>query len=379
MPADVALRMPVRPEVTFGAGAALSLPALVRGLGHQRAFVVTDQGLVAAGVAPGVLDGLGAAGLQTGVFDGVGRNPDLAAVVEGSLALRAFGPCAIVALGGGSPIDAAKAIALHAANDRPVAELGLAAGDLEPAGPILAVPTTAGTGTETNGFGVIDDPGAHVKRYVGHASTVPRCAVLDPVLTLSAPPEVTAACGIDVLAHAVESLQARVANAYSAALALEAAAVVVRRLPGVVADGRDLDGRAALLLASHLAGLAFAATGLGLAHAIGHALSARYGTAHGVALAAVLAQVVQLNLAERPAETARLAAVAGIAGGPAEVPAAVATLRDAVGLPGGLRRLGVPHADLPAVGADARADVVIANAPRVPSAPELVDLLRAAF
>lgn len=209
-------------------------------------------------------------------------------------------------------MDAAKAIAAGA-----------------PDAPIVAVPTTAGTGSETNGFGVIDDHAAGRKRYVGNASTLPRFAVLDPVLTLSAPATVTAACGIDVLAHAVESLQARSGNAYSAALALEAVRVVCAHLPGVVADGADLEGRSALLLAAHLAGLAFATTGLGTAHALGHALSARYGTPHGVALSAVLPLVVELNRGERADATDRIAVAAGVRGGAAAVPEAIGGARGA--------------------------------------------------
>jgi alcohol dehydrogenase class IV len=316
--------------------------------------------------------------VRTELFDGVGANPTVDAVHAGAAQLRAFGPRAtIVAVGGGSPIDAAKAIALHAANGGSLETLAYGAADVVPAGPLIAVPTTAGTGTETNGFAVIDDHAARRKRYVGHASALPRFAVLDPALSITAPPRVTAACGIDVLAHAIESLQARTGNAYSAALGLEAVRLVVAHLPAVVDDPGDREGRSAMLLAAHLAGLAFATTGLGTAHAIGHALSARYGTPHGVALAAVLPLVVRMNAGERRDETARIGEAAGV--DPDHVADAVAALEERTGLHPTLHELGVPHDDLPALADAALADEVIANAPRVPERRELVSLLDAAY
>jgi alcohol dehydrogenase class IV len=377
MAVDAALRIPPRPEMVLGEDAVDDLPKLVRGLGEDAAFVITDRGLVEAGVAGRVTSRLEAAGLRTAVHDGVGANPCAADVLAGSAALRSFGRAVIVAVGGGSPIDAAKAMALHAANDRPLEALAQEPAGLAPATPLVAVPTTAGTGTETNGFAVIDDHAARRKRYVGHPSALPRFAVLDPALSTTAPPRVTAACGIDVLAHAIESLQARTGNAYSAALGLEAVRLVVAHLPKVVSNPDDRASRSAMLLAAHLAGLAFATTGLGTAHAIGHALSARYGTPHGVALAAVLPLVVRLNASERPDETARIAEAAGVA--PERVPDAVAALQQRSGLHPPLRELGVAHDELPALADAALADVVIENAPRVPARDELVRLLDAAF
>lgn len=374
-----ALRIPTRPEMVFGEGAIASLPDVVRGLGFTTAFVVSDPGLGAAGVTGTALAALHAGGVRAVVFDGVGPNPSVDAVLAGSAALRAFGPAVVVGVGGGSPIDASKAIALHAAN-------GMAPDDIDAddpgrraSDPLVAVPTTAGTGAETNAFGVIDDPVRHRKRYVGHASTMPRVAVLDPALTLSAPPAVTAACGIDVLAHAIESMHARAGNAYSAALALEAVRIVAARLPGVVDDGSDLAARGSMLLGAHLAALAFGTTGLGAAHAIGHALSARYGTAHGVALAAVLEPVVAQSLPDRRTESARIVEAMGVAGGADALPAAVGELCARAGLRPRLGELGVPWDELAEVADDALADPVIANAPRAPTRPELVAVLRAAF
>ncbi|MBA2515461.1 MAG: iron-containing alcohol dehydrogenase [Solirubrobacterales bacterium] len=379
MAIDVALRIPPRPEMVLGAGALEDLAELVGRLGTNSAFVVTDRGLVAAGVAGKVVGHLESAGVRTGIFDGVGPNPCARDVLAGSAALRSFGDAAVVAVGGGSAMDAAKAVALHAVNDRPLEELDHRTRGLTPAAPLIGVPTTAGTGAETNAFGVIDDPIARRKRYIGDSSALPRFALLDPNLSVTAPPRVTAACGIDVLAHAMESVQARECNVYSAALGLEAIRLVVTHLPAVVVDGRDVAGRSAMLLAAHLAGLAFATTGLGTAHAIGHALSARYGTAHGIALAAVLPLVVGFNARERVAETVRIAEAAGVTGGAGGVQQAVSALQEGMGLRPNLRELGVLHSELPAIADAALVDEVVRNAPRVPTRIELVRMLDAAY
>lgn len=363
---EVALRIPLRPDVLFGVGAVEGAGRLVRRLGHEAALLVTDPGLVEAGVAGNVLDLLRGAGIRAELFDGIPSNPSAADVAAGRAELAELGPAAIVAVGGGSPIDAAKAIAL-----------GAERGAVPPA-PIIAVATTAGTGSETNGFGVIDDPVAGCKRYIGGATT-PRFAVLDPALTLSAPAHVTAASGIDVLARAVESLQARTHDPDSAALALEAVRIVVTRLPAVIADGGDVEGRSAMMVASHLAALACATTGLGTAHALAQALSARYGIAHGVALAAVLPGVIRMNLDERAPVTERIARAAAVPGGAGGVPAAIEHLEERLSVRPRLAELGVPASELALVADVALIDEVMRNAPRVPSEDELVGLLAAAL
>ena len=160
---------------------------------------------------------------------------------------------------------------------------------------------------------------------------------------------------------------------------LEAIRLVVTHLPAVVAHGGDLQGRSAMLLAAHLAGLAFATTGLGTAHAIGHALSARYGTAHGVALAAVLPLVVRFNTSERPLQSDRIAEAAGVTGGSEELVGALSELQRGLGLHPSLRELGVPRRELAEVADAALADEVVRNAPRVPSRRELMGMLDAAY
>jgi alcohol dehydrogenase len=375
--AEAPLRVAPRPEVAFGAGSSDGLPEVVRATGAGAAFLVTDPDLMRAGVAGRLAERLEAAGLRVGLFDGVRANPSTAEVEAGSRALRAFGPATVVGVGGGSSLDAAKAIALHAENERPLHALHLTAALDAPPRALVAVPTTAGTGSEVNAFGVIGDSARARKLYVGHPLGLARFAVLDPALTVTVPPGATAACGVDVLAHAVESLQARRPNPYATALALEAARLVVAHLPTAVHAGEDLHARGQMLLAAHLAALAFATTGLGCAHALGHALSARHGIAHGVALAALLPAVARRNLPHRRAQTARLAEALGLDGADA-VPAAIAALQERVHTAPTLGDLGVGGDELDRLADDALADAVIANAPAAPSRDELLSLLRAA-
>ncbi|ANY09951.1 methanol dehydrogenase [Pseudonocardia sp. HH130630-07] len=359
----------------FGPGQVARLPALVDGLGATAAFVVTDAGLRAAGIADRVLADLAAAGLRTGVFDGVGANPSTAVVDAGAAALRSFGPCAVIGLGGGSVLDAAKGIALLATNPTARAadadELWGAAVD---GLPLVAVPTTAGTGAETNGFGVVEDACARRKIYLGHPSVRPRVAVLDPELTIGLPPSVTAATGFDALVHGIESLASRGANPLSEAFATRAVALVGRWLPVAVDDGADLQARSELLLGAHLAGQALTLSGLGLVHGIAHALTAHLGTPHGIALAAVNAHVMRYS-ADAAADAYRRAGTE-LGGDPHET---VAGLAERIGVQRALRDLGAQRDALPRLAAAAVADPVTRNAPRTPTEDDVRDILAAAW
>ncbi|GHE06215.1 iron-containing alcohol dehydrogenase family protein [Streptomyces alanosinicus] len=361
-------------RVEFGPGRVELLPELIADTGHHRAFVVTDRGLRAAGVADRVLKILDLAGVEYAGYDDVAPNPSTGSVDAGAARARAFGPAVLIALGGGSVLDAAKGISLLVGNPDAVAadadHLWEAADGL----PLIAVPTTSGTGAETNGFGVIEDAAACRKVYIGHPSVTPRIALLDPELTLglpSAATEATAATGIDALVHGIESLASRGANAFSPAYAAQAVGMVGRALPRAHRDGSDLDARAELMMGAHLAGQALTLSGLDLVHGIGHALTAHTGTPHGVALAAVLEEVMEFSApAAREAyeQTARALRVPPPADGDGARAAvtAVRELSGALGIKGPLRALGADRALLPAVAAGSVADAVTKNAPPLP-------------
>lgn len=358
----------------FGAGAVDRLPEHVTRLGHDRAFVVTDRGLAATGIVDRVLRVLAGARLTTGVFGEVGPNPSTTLLDDGAAAARAFGPAVVIALGGGSALDAAKGVALLATNP----DLsGATADTVAPAvdgQPLIAVPTTSGTGAETNGFGVFEDTAARRKVYIGHDSVRPRIAVLDPELTVEVPPAVTAATGIDALVHGIESLASRGASPLSVGYAAQAVATVSAWLPTAHRDGGNLEARAQLMIGAHLAGRALTLSGLGLVHGIGHAITAHTGTPHGVALAAVLPEVMRLCLPVATDAYAHAARAMRLAHADAAIDA-VHELCDALAVRRRLHDLGVDEEMLPGIAAAALADPVTANSPLPPTDAQVRTLL----
>jgi len=351
-------------------------------------MIITDPGMLATPVIDAVLACLEDAGMKSTVFSGVHANPTTDDLAAGADAIASDGPPAdhvLVAVGGGSSIDAAKGIALAAVNPQRGRDLDhknqFAAGGL----PIVAVPTTAGTGAETNAFGVVTDPMTHRKFYVGAASTMPAAAILDPELTAGLPPAATAATGMDALTHAIESYLSVRANPWSDGIALQVISMIAANLARACADGADLEARSVMLLASHMAGIGMATTGLGLVHAIGHALGGRYNIAHGLTLAMVLPQVLGFSA---PVRRDRLAAIAlalgaGDAGRDADWNTAAAidavrALRAQIGLAAGPAAFGVAAADFAGLADDALDDEVLVNAPRQPTAADIEEILAAA-
>jgi alcohol dehydrogenase class IV len=361
------------PVVDFGPGAVARIPGHLAGLGVRRVLVVTDAGLRAAGVVDAVVAPVGAAGLAVEVDDAVTGNPSVALVEEGAGRARALGVDVVLALGGGSSLDAAKGIALLAPTPGARADgTGTAPGT---GLPVVAVPTTAGTGAETNGFGVLEDPATRQKVYCGDVSVVPRVAVLDPELTHGLPARPTAATGVDALVHGIESLASRGRDPVSEAFAAEAVRRAWAWLPVAVADGADPRARAEMLVAAHLAGQALTRSGLGLVHGLAHALSLHTGAVHGLALAAVLPEVVGWSLDAEPAGWGRAAEAAGLPSA-AALPDALGGLLEQVGTRVTLADLGAGPAQHEALARTALADPVTRNAPRHPSSvAEVTDLL----
>jgi alcohol dehydrogenase len=379
---DRSLELELRGRVRFGIDAVETLPELVASAGQtggRRAFIVTDPGVLASGVIDRVRAVLEARDIEVGVHAEVEPNPGTSSVRRGSAALVAFGipRTVIVPVGGGSSIDSAKAISLHAVNGGDVVALGYHRTDLVPGGPLIAIPTTAGTGAETNTYAVITDEAAGRKGYVGHPSLLPVWTILDPVLTVRLPATATAATGVDALTHSIESLLSRNANPFAEALALEVIRTVGEWLPRAVAVGTDLEARSQMLMASHLAGIGQqSGTGVGLVHALGHAIGTRGRLAHGLALAVVLPEVLAFYAGEpglRDRELALIAVALGLASptdGSAGAAAALDGLRAflaGIDQRPTLRSLGFDEALLDVVAHDALADAAIANSPRLPT------------
>ncbi|HUC23360.1 MAG TPA: iron-containing alcohol dehydrogenase [Streptosporangiaceae bacterium] len=376
------------PAAYFGAGSIARLPDLIAGAGGRSALIVTDSALAATGVIGAVTDVLAAAGVPAALFTGVHPNPTTADLAAGAAAAAALLDAApvVVAVGGGSPIDAAKGITLAAVNPQRGRELDYRSAFAARALPLLAVPTTAGTGAETNAFGVVTDEHEHRKFYVGHASTMPAAAVLDPELTTGLPPAATAATGMDALTHALESYLSVRANPWSAGIALQVVRMVSEFLPRAVAAGSDAEARGQMLLAAHMAGVAMASTGLGACHAIGHALGGRFNLMHGVALTMVLPQVLSFCL---PVSTERLAELsyalgAGDTAADADRNAsaaisAIASLAESVGMTKTLADFAIRQSDFAKIAADALDDEVLANAPLQPTADDITQMLAVAL
>jgi alcohol dehydrogenase len=376
------------PIAHFGAGAVGKLPAIVRGTGSEAAVVVTDAGLAATPVVAAVTDVLSAAGIMVSVFSGVHPNPttgDLAAGADAVSEIQATaGSAALVAVGGGSPIDAAKGIALAAVNPQRDRNLDYRNAFARRALPIVAVPTTAGTGAETNAFGVVTDLATRRKFYVGHASSLPAAVILDPKLTVGLPAAATAATGMDALTHALESYLSIRANPWSDGIALQVIRMIAANLPRACADGTDREARAQMLLAAHMAGIGMAGTGLGICHAIGHALGGRFDIPHGVALAMVLPPALRFNLPRCRERMADIAVALGVGDGrPAGRDSAavidyVTALRARIGMSHTMAGFGITAGDFDQIAADALDDEVLANTPRRPTAADIRAILAAA-
>ena len=353
------------PTIVFNRGAAKDLNNHIQALGKTTALIVTDKNLVASGVLDPILEELRAANLSVEVFDGVEPNPTDLNVELGAEMLKELGDAVIVPIGGGSPMDCGKAIALLASNPGTVEEMQ-SSQPTPAAAPVIAIPTTAGTGSETNGACVITNTRLGRKTYVVHPSIVPVCSVLDPDLTVGLPTYPTATCGFDVLTHAVEAFVSVGANAYSDTIAVEAMHKVAENLRKVVADGQDIEARSQMLLGSAMAAQAFNVTGLGSAHGTGHAISARLNAAHGQTLATMMPHVMEYNMSVREAkyaEVARILAPSGPATGAGAIDAVIQLSSD-IGIDRSITDLGGESDLLSVLVEDAMADPVNRTNPR---------------
>lgn len=373
------------PTLVFGVDSSLDLATHVKALGRSSALIVTDKGLMASGAATALLEKLAADGVQVEVFDGVAANPTDENVEAGALRLRALGDAVVVALGGGSSMDCGKAIALLATNGDKVADLQTR-GRKEPGVPVIAVATTAGTGSETNSACVITNTALGRKTYVMHPSIVPVVSVLDPKLTLGLPKYPTATCGFDVLTHAIEAFTSARTTPYSDAVALGAIELVAKYVRTAVENGSDLEARSQMLMASCMAAIAFNVSGLGAAHGTGHALSARLNAAHGQTLATMLPHVMAYNLEVCAAKYAQVAEAMGVAkpGASVEEQAraaieAVVALREDIGITRSIRDLGGTDELLPLLVGDAMADGVNLSNAKPVDAQAIEALYRAAW
>jgi len=342
------------PFMLTGPGSSIELARLIADRGARSVLVVTDQVLVELKVVAPVLNALKAAGLAVTVFSEVEPDPTIAIVMAGIEQLRASGATAVLAVGGGSPIDAAKAmIACHASGRRPQ--------DLDgyfkvrtPVVPFFAIPTTAGSGSEVTVAAVVSDPGAGRKFAIVDNKLVPAAIALDPNLMVGLPPPVTAATGMDAFTHAIESYLSTLATPKTQALSIAAARAIFRELPRACEDGRNIDARQSLAVASCLAGLAFTKASVGYVHAIAHQLGPLYHLPHGYLNAILLPYVLDFYVdgaASRMSEFARACGLGRDGEDPRSLAlsliAAIRRLNASVGIPTAIEQIA--DADVPAI------------------------------
>ncbi|MCB9681667.1 MAG: iron-containing alcohol dehydrogenase [Alphaproteobacteria bacterium] len=340
-------------EVVIGDVLAL-LPPAVREAGMSRVLLVTDPGLVATGWPGRAAEVLAAAGCAVDVFDGVVPNPTSADAARGADAYARAGADGLVALGGGSALDTAKAVGFLVANGGVMEDWWGFGKAPRPLPPLVAVPTTAGTGSEVQSFALISRATDHRKMACGATTAMPRTAILDADLTLSAPRSVTITAGLDALVHALETAVTTAGTDASRMVATQAFARLWPALPRAVERPDDLAARTQLLLGACQAGQAIEASMLGAAHAAANPLTARFDLDHGLAVAWMAPGVIRFNGAH-PAVADRYAPLAAIAGvdGPEGLAVALEGLLAQLGVAADLAGIGVRSRDVPALAEDA--------------------------
>lgn len=348
-------------SVRVGVGRIRELPACCRQLGMRSPLLVTDPGLAALPMVASTIEACRADGLAAGLFYSIKGNPTGRNVVDGVAAFKAGTHDGVIAFGGGSALDAAKAVALMVGQDRPLWDFE-DVGDnclrvkVEGMVPVVAVPTTAGTGSEVGRASVITDEDAQVKRIIFHARMLPALVILDPELTTGLPARITAATGMDALSHNLEAYCSPYFHPMAEGIAVEGMRRVKDWLPRAVSEGGDLEARLQMLVASAMGATAFQ-RGLGAMHALAHPLGALYDAHHGMLNAVLMPYVLQANRSVIEEPMARLGRYLDLPRPCFEgVLDWVLELRESVGIPQRLTEIGIDDKQVDLVGRMAAAD-----------------------
>lgn len=361
--------IPVR--VHFEVGGAQKIGNEIRAIGGANVLITTDKGVVGAGLLETIGKYLKNEGLTYSVFDEVEANPSTETVEKGYGLLKEKGCDLIVGIGGGSPIDAAKAIALLTANPAPLAQYEGPDKVPNPVVPVIAIPTTAGTGSEINGSTVLTDRARGYKMSIRSPYLIPKLALLDPALLRSLPPRVVAPTGMDALVHAIESFISRGSSPASEGLAIEAIRLVAQNLRAFYADPSNIEAASNMLMASAMACMSFSNARLGVIHGIAHVLGGRYNIAHGVACAILLPHAMDFCLIGAIDKFARVAEAMGEpTAGMTKMQMALASveavrkLMKDIDMPESLAQLGAREDDLDEIAKDALSSGMHLTTPR---------------
>jgi alcohol dehydrogenase len=368
-----------RTRVIFGAGTLSRAGGLARELGFRRTLLVADAGVVQAGYATRAIGALGAVGIEAVSFHDFGQNPDSAMVETGRAFAAPLGIDSLIGLGGGSSLDCAKGINFLLTNGGTMADYRGYGGVKTPLLPMIGIPTTAGTGSEAQSYAVISDAATHMKMACGDPSAAVKVAILDPELTMSAPPRVTAMAGYDAVAHAVETWVTTRRTPLSDMFARRAWDLLNAAFERVMTHPGDHDARSSMLLGSHFAGIAIEQSMLGAAHACSNPLTARFDLAHGLALSILLPHVVRWNaLVVSDRYAALLESDEGIAA-TEQLACVLERFGEAGGLGGRLEDHGVPRDALPVLAELASEQWTGAFNPRPFDAAGALEIYRAAY
>lgn len=367
--------------IRFGAGRVSELAEACAAAGITKPLLVTDKGLSGLPITASTLDLMEAAGLGRAIFAEVDPNPTEINLAAGVTAYKAGGHDGVIAFGGGSGLDLGKAVAFMAGQTRPVwdyEDIGdwWSRADASAIAPIVAVPTTAGTGSEVGRASVLTNSVTHEKKIIFHPKILPSVVICDPELTVGMPRAITAGTGMDAFAHCLEAYCSPHFHPMSAGIALEGMRLVKEYLPRAYADGTDIEARAQMMAAAAMGAVAFQ-KGLGAIHAISHPIGAVHHTHHGTTNAVVMQAVLRFN---RPAIEARItqaAAYLGIQGGFAGFYDFVGALNTQLGIPANLTALGVVDPNLDALAASALQDPSTAGNPVEMTAANTRALLKA--
>ncbi|ANT61853.1 alcohol dehydrogenase [Salipiger sp. CCB-MM3] len=337
--------------IKFGAGRIAELPAACAQSGITKPLLVTDRGLAALPVTESTIAVLETAGLECGLFADVDPNPNERNLAAGVEAYNAGGYDGVIAFGGGSGLDLGKCVAFMAGQSRPVwdfEDIGdwWTRADAAAIAPIVAVPTTAGTGSEVGRAGVLTNSETHEKKIIFHPKMLPAVVICDPELTVGMPKAITAGTGLDAFAHCVEAFSSPHYHPMSQGIALEGMRLVIDYLPRAYADGTDIEARAQMMSAAAMGATAFQ-KGLGAIHAMSHPIGAHFGTHHGTTNAVCMPAVLKFNADAIRERFDKAAGYLGIEGGFDGFCAFVDELNDSLGVPKGLTALGVTEASIP--------------------------------
>jgi alcohol dehydrogenase class IV len=337
-------------SIRFGAGRIAELADACRAAGIARPLVVTDRGLATSAMVTDAAAAVRAAGLDLALFSDFGGDPTGEDVASGGVALRAHRGDGVIAFGGGSSLDAGKAIAFAVFQDRPLWDFedigdNFRRADASKILPVIAVPTTAGTGSEVGRASVIKDAAAEVKRIIFHPAMLPRIVIADPALTVGMPARLTAAVGMDALSHNLEAFFAPCYHPLARGIAVEGARLVKTWLPLAVAEPTNLEARSNMLAASEAGATAFQ-RGLGAVHALAHPLGAVHGVHHGLLNAVLMPYVLAANMPAIEDDAAYLARCLGLGERAGDLLDWVCALRAGIGIPNTLAEAGASAVDV---------------------------------